>query len=133
MSILEKLTTNSNTQSQEAITLFGTNLGAQAKPYKEYLRDSMGQKIKDGRYDKREDSPSKLRYQFATVGPECKTASLLTPIDKSLPIEPFIIYEITAYGYSFPNGGYWLTELVDIKPLVKLEEAPLTRNSGGKV
>ncbi|MEG3314030.1 hypothetical protein RFL03_10190 [Streptococcus parasuis] len=133
MSMFNQIVSNANKSSEETINVTVVNLGSVATPYKDYLRDNNGQKIKDGRgFDKKEETASKLKYQFSTVGQECRTVTLLTPIDKPLAFEPLVVYNITAYGYSFKNGGYWLTELVDIKPLLKLEEAPLTRNSGGK-
>lgn len=133
MSMFKQIVSNANKSSEETINVTAVNLGSTATPYKEYLRDANGQKVKDSRgYDKKEETASKLKLQLSTIGQECRTVTLLMPIDKPLPIEPLVVYDITAYGYSFKNGGYWLTELVNIKPLLKLEEAPLTPNSGGK-
>lgn len=133
MSMFNQIVSNTNKSSEETINVTAVNLGSTAKPYKEYLRDKNGQKIKDNRgYDKKEDTASKLKYQFATVGQDCKTVTLLTPIDKPLSIEPLVVYDITALGYSFKNSGYWLTELVSIKPLLKLKEENVTRPTGGQ-
>lgn len=133
MSMFKQLVSNANKSSEETINVTAVNLGSTPTPYKDYLRDENGQKVKDNKgYDKKEETASKLKLQFSTIGQECKTVTLLMPIDKPLPVEPLVVYDITAYGYAFKNGGYWLTELVNIKPLLKLEEAPLTRDSGGK-
>ncbi|WP_367985860.1 hypothetical protein AB1F57_13000 [Streptococcus sp. ZY1909104] len=133
MSMFNQIVSNANKSSEETIKVTAVNLGSVATPYKDYLRDENGQKIKDQRgYDKKEDTASKLKYQFSTVGQECKTVTLLSPIDKPLSIEPLVVYEITAYGYSFKNGGYWLTELVSAKPLLQLKEVNMTRPTGGQ-
>ena len=120
MSMFNQIVSNANKSSEETIKVTAVNLGSVATPYKDYLRDENGQKIKDQRgYDKKEDTASKLKYQFSTVG-------------KPLSIEPLVVYEITAYGYSFKNGGYWLTELVSAKPLLQLKEVNMTRPTGGQ-
>lgn len=124
---------NANKSSQETINVTAVNLGSTPTPYKEYLRDANGQKVKDSRgYDTKEETASKLKYQFATVGQDCKIVTLLAPIDKPLSIEPLVVYDITAYGYNFKNGGYWLTELVNAKPLLKLKEESTSRPTGGQ-
>ena len=133
MSTFNQIVSNANKSSEETINVTVVNLGSVATPYKEYLRDKNGQKVKDNRgYDKKEDTASKLKYQFATVGQECKTVTLLSPIDQPLSIEPLVVYEITAYGYSFKNSGYWLTDLVSAKPLLQLKEVNVTRPTGGQ-
>ena len=133
MATFNQIVSNANELSKDTINVKAVNLGSVATPYKDYLRDKLGQKIKDNRgYDKKEDTASKLKYQFATIGQECKTVTLLTPIDQPLSIEPLVVYDITAYGYSFKNSGYWLTELVSAKPLLKLKEENVTRPTGGQ-
>ncbi|MBO4127910.1 hypothetical protein [Streptococcus suis] len=131
MSMFKQIVSKANKASEETINVTAVNLGSVATPYKDYVRDENGQKIKDNRgYDKKEDKASKLKYQFSTVGQECKTVTLLAPIDKPLTIEPLVVYEITAYGYSFKNGGYWLTELVTAKPLLQLKEVNIKEPKG---
>lgn len=132
MSIFKQIVSKANKSSEETINVVAVNLGAVATAYKDYLRDENGQKIKDTRgFYKKEDTASKLKYQFSTVGQECKIVTLLTPIDKPLSIEPLVVYDITAFGYSFKNGGYWLTELVSAKQLLQLKEVNTTRPTGG--
>ncbi|HEL2733458.1 hypothetical protein [Streptococcus suis] len=133
MSTFKQIVSNANKSSEETINVTAVNLGSVATPYKDYVRDEKGQKVKDNRgFDKKEETASKLKYQFATVGQECKTVTLLTPINKPLSIEPLVVYDITAFGYNFKNGGYWLTELVSAKPLLQLKEENVTRSSGGQ-
>lgn len=133
MTMFKEIVSKANKSSEDTINVTAVNLGSVATPYKEYLRDENGQKVKDNRgFDKKEDTASKLKYQFSTVGQECKTVTLLTPIDKPLSIEPLVVYDITAFGYSFKNGGYWLTELVSAKPLLQLKEVNTSRPTGGQ-